>query len=340
MTADVLPPEIRLALVLGGGNALGAYHSGLYEALHEADLEPEWIVGTSIGAVTGALIAGNRREDRLERLREFWRPARTADPSVWSWMPDSWRRTGAVLETLMAGRQGFFGPLGSTASWLGADQRAGAPALYATSTMTEMLTRSVNFDLLNEGPMRFTAAAVDVETGEEVIIDTACQRIGPDHIRASGSLLTTFPALEVDGRLLGDGGLSMNLPLDPVMEDDGSTPILCIAVDLLPLAAPRPQTLGEVMARMQDLTFAAQTARSLDRWRSSRCEGLDERSITLMMAVYSDQSMEVAGKAMDFSPESVRHRWNCGLNDGRALVSHLRDGDVPFGEPGLTVYGA
>ena len=339
MDSKLLPPELRVALVLGGGNALGAYHAGLYEALHEAELEPDWIVGTSIGAITGAIIAGNHRADRLQRLKDLWRPAAADASSWWGWLPDSWRRTSAVMETLMAGRPGFFGPLGSTGPWLDADSLAGSPGLYATGPMAEMLSHAVDFGLLNTGAMRLTVAAVDVETGEEVVLDSHRQRIEPDHVRASASLLTTFPAIAVDGRLLGDGGLSMNLPLDPVMMDDGAAPILCIASDLLPLAAPRPQTLGDVVSRMQDLTFAAQSARSLARWRSCLGDNPDARSITLAMAVYADQGQEVAGKAMDFSPASVRHRWNCGLTDGRALVSRLRAGAIPLCEPGLTVHG-
>ena len=56
-------------LVLQGGGALGAYQAGVYQALHEAGIEPDWVVGTSIGAINASLIAGNEPADRLERLR-------------------------------------------------------------------------------------------------------------------------------------------------------------------------------------------------------------------------------------------------------------------------------
>src|SRR5688500_3473176 len=69
------PDQGRIALVLGGGNALGAYLAGAYERLHEAGLRPDLIVGASIGAVTGAILAGNPPERRLERLEEFWAEA-------------------------------------------------------------------------------------------------------------------------------------------------------------------------------------------------------------------------------------------------------------------------
>jgi NTE family protein len=67
----MLWPDLRLGLVLQGGGALGAYQAGVYQALHEAELEPDWIAGVSIGGINGAIIAGNRPENRVERLREF-----------------------------------------------------------------------------------------------------------------------------------------------------------------------------------------------------------------------------------------------------------------------------
>src|SRR5713226_3643345 len=66
------PPFERIALILQGGGALGSYQAGVYQALAEADLHPDWVAGISIGAINAALIAGNPPEKRVERLREFW----------------------------------------------------------------------------------------------------------------------------------------------------------------------------------------------------------------------------------------------------------------------------
>ena len=63
----------QVVVVLQGGGALGAYQGGVYQALHEAGVEPDWIIGTSIGAINASLIAGNKVEERLDRLQEFWR---------------------------------------------------------------------------------------------------------------------------------------------------------------------------------------------------------------------------------------------------------------------------
>jgi len=66
------PPYDTVALVLQGGGALGAYQAGVFQALHEAGIEPDWIAGISIGAINAAIIAGNPPRQRVEKLRAFW----------------------------------------------------------------------------------------------------------------------------------------------------------------------------------------------------------------------------------------------------------------------------
>jgi NTE family protein len=334
----------RTVLVFGGGNALGAYHAGVYEALHERGVEPEWVIGASIGSVVGAIIAGNQRDHRLPRLRELWRPepgdGGLLDP--WAFVPDSMRRSSEVVKTLLAGRPGMFAPIGPLGSWWTADPRAGAPALYDTQMLDATLASLIDFDRLNSGVIRFTATAVSLENGEDVAFDTLRQRVEPIHLRASSALLTTFPAVEIDGGLFVDGGLSANLPLDPVLDEPAERPTLVIASDLLPLRAPRPDTLGEVIGRMQDLTFAAQSRRTIRRWRSEygRREALGEAGggVTLVRLAYSDQEREVAGKAMDFSPRSVSERWASGKRDATAMLDRIAAGEIVPDAPGLTIY--
>ena len=62
----------QVVLVLQGGGALGAYQVGVYEAMHEAGIEPQWVIGTSIGAINGAIIAGNPPAARMDKLNAFW----------------------------------------------------------------------------------------------------------------------------------------------------------------------------------------------------------------------------------------------------------------------------
>src|SRR5690242_7337513 len=85
----------RIALVLQGGGALGAYQAGVYQALHEHKLTPDWIVGTSIGAFNAALIAGNERAVRLLRLKEFWDTVAHVDLFDMRQVPDEGRKLNA-----------------------------------------------------------------------------------------------------------------------------------------------------------------------------------------------------------------------------------------------------
>ena len=83
-------PDIpgQVVVVFQGGGALGAYQVGVYEALHERGIAVDWVIGMSIGAINGALIAGNRPQHRMQRLEAFWhlieRSASLADLlSIW-----------------------------------------------------------------------------------------------------------------------------------------------------------------------------------------------------------------------------------------------------------------
>lgn len=330
MTAD--RRDFDVVLVLSGGNALGAFEAGLYEALHDNGLEPDWVIGASIGAINAALIAGSAPERRMDRLRAFWRPTiSSVAGAAMPWL-ETGRRTNAVTWTTMTGRPGIFGPLLS-ALWPWTDIR---PSLFETNQLETTLAAMVDFDLLNDGPCRFTATAVDVQTGEDVVFDSATMRIGPAHIRASAALPVVFPPVEVDGGWLVDGGLSANLPLDPVLAASPRRPTLCIAVDLPPLTGAVPATLGEAAGRMQDLIFAAQSRRTIARWQAAYA-GRDDVQVTLLRLSYSDQQDEVAGKALDFSGPTVAQRWFSGHHAGNAVAAGLATGSFGFDEAGLSV---
>ena len=195
----------------------------------------------------------------------------------------------------------MFGPPLCAMPWSGEGR-----AVFATDQLAATLTRMVDFDRLNDGPCRYTATAVDLACGDDVVFDSRERRIGPEHIRASAALPVTFPSVEVDGRLIVDGGLSANLPLDPVLDEPPARTTVVIAVDLLPLRQPLPMTLSEMAGRMQDLTFAAQSRRSIARWRVAYADRTDV-SVTLLRLSYDEQGVEVAGKAMDFSGPTIEH---------------------------------
>src|SRR5882724_2838872 len=122
----------RIALVLQGGGALGAYQAGVYQALHEADVEPDWVSGVSIGAINSAIIAGNSRRRRLDRLRTFW--DRITERKIWSFTPDgdAFRKARNVASswmTMMQGQPGFFPPR-SPNPWLSIPGAQSATSYY------------------------------------------------------------------------------------------------------------------------------------------------------------------------------------------------------------------
>jgi len=327
------PTGHDLALALSGGNALGAYHGGVYEALHDRGLEPDRVAGASAGAIVGALICGNRRDERLAALRSFWRPA--SGPPLFT-AGETMRRSAAAATAAAAGRPGLFTPRAMT-------MNMEPPSLYDTTPLARSLEQSIDFDRLNSGSPRFTATAVDLESGEDVMFDTAHDPLSIAHLRASCALPPAFPPQWIGGRLIADAGVSANLPLDAVLADPLERPLLCIAIDLLPLHRPAPATVTEAAERMQDLIFATQSRRAIAAWQAvfdERTRRGDAASVTLLHIAYTDQDEEVVGKAFDFSPESVRARWLSGQRDMQRALADLDAGCIAIGEPGMTVYAA
>ena len=332
--------DISIALVMGGGAALGAYHAGAYQALQESGIEPEWVVGASAGAVNGAVICGNAPEHRVQKLAALWHTAGKAGVAVQE--PNAAemaRRTQVAAMTLATGQADWFVPRKLYGPWWNPFGNHEPASLYDSSPLERRLQELIDFDLLNADSPRFGATAVDIESGADIIFDTEHHRITPRHVRASGALLPAFSPVQVEGRMVGDAGLSSNLPLDVVLSATSIRPVLCIALDLLPLAAPRPRNLGDTLSRTQDLMFASQSRRSIAAWqaihadRARRGEG---SAITLLHVAYADQSREVSGKAFDFSPTSAEARWQAGYRDLKQALAAVPG--VLSDQPGLHVF--
>jgi NTE family protein len=333
--------DYRLAVVFSGGNALGAYQAGAYQAMYEREMEPDWVAGASAGAINGAVICGNPPERRLERLASFWhtqaaggeRPA-----GVWE-IGDVARRTGVAALTMAGGQPDWFVPRALYGPWWNPFGNPEPSSLYDASPLEARVGELIDFDLLNAGTPRYRATAVDIQSGDDIVFDNRRHRLTPRHLRACGALLPTFSPVEVEGRLVGDAGVSANLPLDAVLGEPFDRPLLCIAFDLLPLTGPAPRTLGDTVTRMQDLMFATQSRRSIAAWMRiyrERAKQGDEASVTLLHVSYRDHSREVSGKAFDFSRLSAEARWQAGYRDTSAALDGVRA--LAFGEPGLAVH--
>src|SRR5271165_3605291 len=199
------PPFERIALILQGGGALGAYQAGVYQAIAEANLHPDWVAGISIGAINSALIAGNPPEKRVERLRSFWETV-SARPFGIPYFPlegrDEFthRLTNQVssLGALVGGAPGFFQPR-VPPSFLYPNGAPEALSYYDVAPLRATLEALVDFDLINAGAMRFSVGAVNVRTGNFVYFDSTTHQIFAEHVIASGSLPPGFPPTEIEG---------------------------------------------------------------------------------------------------------------------------------------------
>jgi NTE family protein len=252
----------RVALALAGGIGLGAFEVGAWEALEEAGLRPDWILGTSIGAVSAVLIAGGPPEGATARLRRFWETVGFEPlPAAGFWLgpvPPSGplRRAAAdaaISQTLVLGRSGLFRPNPRPSE--------AAPALYELDPLRRTLAELVDFDALRApGAPRLTLTASDLLAGERVVFDTGRgDRIAPETIVACCALTPIFPPVELGGRLLGDGGLTGNLPLEPALSEPGAEEVLCIAVELFARQGARPRSLSTAAARAADVVFGSRT---------------------------------------------------------------------------------
>ena len=205
------PRSNRIALLLQGGGALGSYQAGVYAALAQAELQPDWVAGISIGAINGALIAGNAPERRVEQLRTFWEQITAAPFGLDAWFaPQSetsdimrgWINQTSAAKVLFGGAPGFFAPR-PMAPWFIPAGGAGATSYYETAKLRSTLERLVDFDRINSGSVRFTVGAVNVRSGNLVCFDTETHRIGPEHVMASGALPPGFPLSRSRGSIIG-----------------------------------------------------------------------------------------------------------------------------------------
>ena len=252
MNSATTPAQAERVLVLQGGGALGSYQAGAYQALCHFDFEPAWIAGVSIGAINAAIIAGNEREKRVERLKEFWQ---TVSPGA-SWVPapitkadrerSLYNETNAALVATF-GTPGFFTPrLPPAPLW--PKGSAEAQSYYDTAPLRKTLERLVDFDRINDLKCRLSVGAVGVTTGnlqyfDNVEMKRQGKRIGPEHIMASGALPPGFPSIVIDGEHYWDGGIASNTPLDYVLDAETKNDLLIFQIDLFSARGSLPQSL-------------------------------------------------------------------------------------------------
>jgi NTE family protein len=255
----------RVVLVFQGGGALGAYQIGVYEAMHTAGLEPDWVIGTSIGALDGALIAGNPPAQRLDKLLSFWN-ALSHDPCLEQWAAACGAgKALANLVTLGHGIPGFFQP--NLMAWLGPFASLGTEwaAYYQTLPLKQTLAELIDYELLNAGQPRLTVGAVNVRTGAMRYFDSREQRLEATHLMASGALPPAFPAVRIDGDPYWDGGIYSNTPVEAVMDDQPRRSSVIFAVQMWNADGPEPASLWQVSERQKDIQYASRVESHIAR---------------------------------------------------------------------------
>ena len=362
-----------VALVLQGGGALGAYQAGVYEALAEAGIHPDWVAGVSIGAINSAIIAGNEPAERVAKLRAFWREI-SANPLLdWSnalhtitpkadFARTLFNQVSATC-ALVGGAASFFTPR-LPVPWLHPDGAHEATSFYETKHLKSTLERVVDFDRINAGAMRFSVGAVNVRTGNFVYFDNTTHTIRPEHVMASGSLPPGFPAVEIDGEYYWDGGLISNTPLDWVVDAGRRQDTLAFQVDLWSAHGELPRNLAEVATRHKEIQYSSRTRASTDQFKrvqrlrhalASLLSNLpddlrtseeakllspeaDRKAYSIIQMVYRSRHYESHSKDYEFSRLSMEEHWRAGYHDAVRTLRHPEVLQRPDDQDGVRTF--
>jgi NTE family protein len=345
--ANALSKFGQVVLVLQGGGALGAYQAGVYQALHEAGIEPDWIIGTSIGAINASLIAGNTPEHRLQRLQEFWSSVEYSPAQKWANALPIVGQAYANYLAIAGGIRGFFEP--NLRASFGEHVKLGAESAgyYSTAPLRRTLSTLVDFDQVKSGPIRLTVGAANVRTSAMRYFDSRDEDLGLDHVMASGALPPAFPAVRIGGELYWDGGILSNTPVEAVFDDNPRRNSLVFAVHVWNPNGQEPNSIHQVANRQKDLQYASRASTHINRQRqihrlrhiiaelaaripehernSQFVKDIAGYGCLTRMHVVRLLAPQIHGedhaKDIDFSPNGIQTRWNAGRTDTQRVLS-------------------
>ena len=342
-----------VALVLQGGGALGAYQAGVYEALDAAGVTPNRYAGISIGAINLAIIAGNPRERRVERLRQFWEMICEPGPLAWAGqifasVPSlrSWSSAISAGRSIVEGQPGFF-RLRLPPPLPGVDVAPDEVSYYDTSDLARTLDALVDWELLNTSDVSVAVGAVDVATGNFEYFDSAERRLDVRHIMASGALPPAVAPVEIDGKWYWDGGIVSNTPLEYVLDSMPRRDTIAFQVDLWSAKGEVPRRIDEALEREKDIRFSSRTRKSTDRtlerqrlrraiakalpalpeslFGTELWQILEENScrkvFNVIHLIYQARAFQTHFKDYEFSLETMREHWRAGYDDTRASLA-------------------
>jgi NTE family protein len=254
-------------LVFQGGGALGAYQVGVYQALHEASVGPDRVIGTSIGAINASLIAGNRHD----QMNAFWKRVQNA-PSLAAVSNLPW--LGAALPnlaTLLSGVSGFFQPNLLAFLGLNTPLASEAAGCYSTLPLRATLRDLVDFSVLNSWVTRLTVGAANVRTGEMRYFDSREEEISCEHIFASGGFRPLSRRCASTARSIGTVEFSPILQSRRYFDDNPRRNSLVFSVHLWNADGAEPRTMGQVINRQKDLQYSSRTVTHIQRQKQIHC---------------------------------------------------------------------
>ena len=344
--------KTKTAFVLQGGGALGAYQAGATQALIEKNIHPDWLIGISIGALNTAIIAGNKPENRITALADFWKTISSEEivvehmQNLNPFMTDSVRKMLSGLDThntLMKGQNGFFKPKKNAFSLVGKvlSQHITELSYYDTSELKNTLLKYVDFDLINKGDIRVSLGVVKVETGEFMYFDNTKERLTPEHFMASGALPPGFPAIEIEGKYYWDGGIADNSAISKVIQEPLHDNWNIYQIDLWRNEHTLPSNFDELTQRLRDIQFASnniEVEKYLQKRRKEK-ESIsflinhipeemkstenyknllkisNEGDINIKRIVYQGMSHETKERPFQFGITTIKEHWENGYND-------------------------
>jgi NTE family protein len=347
-------PFEQIALLLQGGGALGAYQAGVYQALAEADLHPDWVAGISIGAINSAIIAGNPPERRVDALREFWQMVSTSPLGIpyfrrveFDDMQRQLVNQTRAMNTLLFGAPNFFVPrVPPPIIWPPASpDRA---SYYDNTQLRTTLERLVDFDRINAGEMRFSVGAVEIRSGNFTYFDSKTHKIAFEHVVASGSLPPGFPATRIGDDYFWDGGLISNTPLEWVLDARPRRDTLAFQVDLWNARGQLPKDMVEVEVRHKEIIYSSRNRAATDRYKyiqklrialARLLEKIpdelrdgedgklllgeaDDKVCNIVHLIYRARAYEGIAKDFEFSRRTMEEHWQTGYDNALQTLAH------------------
>jgi NTE family protein len=354
-------PFEQIALLLQGGGALGAYQAGVYEALAEADLHPDWVAGISIGAINSAIIAGNAPKNRVDALRAFWHTVSASPLGIPSFRNIQFDDTqhllinqGRAWNTLFFGAPHFFSPR-VPPPYLWPPGSADKASYYDNTALRGTLERLVDFDRINSGEMRFSVGAVEVRSGNFVYFDSKKHKIAFEHIAASGSLPPGFPATRIGDHYFWDGGLISNTPLEWVLDSRPRQDTLAFQVDLWNARGELPKDMVEVEVRHKEIIYSSRNRAATERYKYMQKLRIaladlikkvpdelrageeaklllgeaNDKVCNIVHLIYRARSYEGIAKDFEFSRRTMEEHWQTGYENARETLANPQVLELP-----------